>query len=239
MDAFQSNKLAMYRAVLALLNSPTAPLAGFAPLPAKLAAFAAKVTEITDLAATQAAPLSGAVQERDDALTAARDAALTIAGIVLSHADERRLPELVAQVQLKPSSFLGRKEKTVQLAQQVHDAAQSVLPDLAPYGLTEARLGELRTAIAAATASLSGPRSATAAKKAATAQLDTVFRDADRILENQIDPLLVPLAKTKPEFYSEYRATRTIVDRRGARRGSPDGEPETTTAPTPTATPGT
>jgi len=68
MGAIKSNKLAMYRAVLALLKSPAAPLGGSAALAAKLTAFTNKVVEITALANMQAQPTSGVVADRNQLL---------------------------------------------------------------------------------------------------------------------------------------------------------------------------
>jgi hypothetical protein len=218
MDAHKSNKLTMYRSSLALLKSPEAPIGGIPALPGKLTALTNKVAEITALSATQSQPTKGAVTNRDQLIEDTAHAALVIAGAVLSYADEKKLPELAAKVRIKRSDFTqGRKEAAIQLAQQVHEAATVVVGDLADYGVNGAALTDLQSRIATTTEALSRPRSTVTAKKAATGQLPVAFKEADALLENQIDPLLVPLRKTHPEFYAEYKAARIIVDRRGGR----------------------
>lgn len=217
MDATKSNKLAMYRAVLALLKSPQAPTAALTALPPKLEALGTKINQIAGLAATQALPTDGVVRNRDQVLADTRQLALEIAGAVLSYADEKQLKELAAKVQLTRSDFAGRKAVTVQLAQQVHDAAETAVPSLANYGVTAEALATLQLKIAEATATLSSPRSTIAARKAATERLPGMFKEVDTLLENQIDPLLRPLEKTNAEFFANYQAARAIIDRRGGR----------------------
>ena len=232
MDASKSNKLAMYRAVIALLETSAALLAGITKLPAKLAAFKALVAGITKLAATQAQPTVGAVGTRDEQLALLADEALAIAGGVQSYADENKLHELAAKVRLTPTHFRsGRKEDRVRLAQQVHDATSSVVTELGDYGVTDRKLANLQALITLTLEALSRPRSTAAEKKAATARLPAAFKEADALLENQIDPLLRPLERAQPEFYARYKAARIIIDRRG---GHDNGD-STPPIPTPAA----
>lgn len=223
MNAPSNNKLAMYRAVLALLESSPAPLSGIPALAAKVTLLSGYIAEILQLANTQALPTSGSIADRDKLLADTAHAVQVIAGAVLSYADENQMGELAARVRVRASDFNGRKEKQLQLATQVHDAAADVVGELADYGVTAAALAALQTQIAGASAALSRPRGTMAARKAATQQMPAVFRKADALLENQIDPLLLPLRKTHPEFYAKYKAARIIIDRRG---GHDEAEPE-------------
>ena len=72
-----------------------------------------------------------------------------------------------------------------------------------------------------------------AAKRGATSRLVVALREADEMLADGIDPLMLPLAATHPEFYATYAAAREIVDRPAthAPAGTADANPTGKAAP--------
>ncbi|MBI5382970.1 MAG: hypothetical protein HZA31_13815 [Opitutae bacterium] len=212
----QDNKLSMYRAVLALFNNNPTMVSALPALGVKVASFQRVVGKISPLATSQAQPTCGAVIDKNKALTEMADAALLIAGAALSYATENKLGELAAKVRVKPSDFsYGRQQDRVTLAQQIHDAANSVASLLVDYNIKSEDIDALQTKIGLAVSALSGPRGVATVKRAATAQLSAVFKEADAFLTDELDPLLVPFKKSQPEFYAQYQAARVIVDRPG------------------------
>ncbi|HEY0944685.1 MAG TPA: hypothetical protein VGD81_05435 [Opitutaceae bacterium] len=226
----QDNKLAMYRAVIAHLTISAEIIATRPALTAKLAKFQTMVSTIPPLAALQADQPKGVVVEKNKALAAMATAAIAVAGAVQSYADEKHMDALLGKVSITESQFRnGRQQNRITRAQQVHDAAATVVADMADYGLTAATLQDLQEKITTATTALSTPRSAAAAKKAATKQLPAAFKSADRILIKQIDPLLPQFKESEPAFYEKYQAARIIIDR-GSRSTPGVAAPETTAA---------
>lgn len=221
MNAPQNNKMDSYRASLALLATATETNAipGF---PAKHTAFGKKVDVIVELITDQAAKSAGKVAERDRLFGEMKTTVLGLAGVLRSHADEHHLSELLVTALVNPSDFTGRFEEQVRLAQKIVDAAKPVLAELAPHGITAETLTNAQTAINAARDAQPGPRGAIAARKAATEQLAVAFREVDRFVEMQLEPLLWPLKETHPQFYANYLATRQLVNRRGGRAVASD-----------------
>ena len=160
-------------------------------LKAIFAAFVTKLGVITRLRAAQALPTQGRVEERDRVFAETTAATLAVAGRVLAYAEINQLPDLALRVRLNdnPSHSL-RLGSRVSVMQQVHDAAHSVLPELAGLGGTAATLAELQTQIDAAAAVATSPRTTVAARKVATAQLAAAFTDMEAFLTGQLDPVM-------------------------------------------------
>lgn len=221
MNKIQNNKLTMFGSVEELLMATT-ETGGIAGLPAKLTALTAKLTELQTLAGTQTQPTEGQTASRDQVLETLVDTALQVAGIVGAYAHEKALPDLAALVDVQRSDFDSvRLVQRPLLAQRVHDAAAGALKVLAHPGVTADTLAAFQTQIDAARVKLKQPRMIVVAKRAATTQLATAFRDIEALLTKQIDRLLLPLAKTSPGFYAQYRAARQIVNVPGG-RSTPD-----------------
>ena len=221
MNTRQQNKLNAYDTIEAFLTG--APeTSGIVAFPAKLHTFKGKLARLKKLAALQAQRLSVATADRDAALNTVIATALTIAGIVLSYADANNLTSLANRVRVRPGDFKsGRFALRLQLAQQVCDAARTVVAQLGDHGLVEAMLDDFQTTIDAAQAALTAPRLLTGEKAAATERLKAAFRDINAALVNQIDPLLLPLAETHADFYARYQSARAVVDRPGGRPATP------------------
>lgn len=217
MTSDQNNKLAMYGSVEELLKTTT-ETSGIAGLPAKLTTLTTKLAELRTLAGTQTQPTAGQTASRDQTLANLIDTALEIAGVLGAYAHEHTLRDLSALVDVQRSDFDAvRLIQRPLLAQRVHDAAAGALPQLAGLNLTAETLVAFQAQIDAARGKLNQPRMTVVAKKAATEQLAAAFAAIDGLLAEQIDRLLLPLRKTSPAFYAQYRAARSIVNVPGVR----------------------
>lgn len=222
MNRYQNHKMDSYRASLALLVNATETQAipGFT---VKRTAFSQKVEAIVTLIAEQAKATVGKAAERNRVLGAMTTAALALAGKLRSHAAERQLSDLLATVWVTPTDFAkSRDADKIVTAQAIHDAAHAVLGDLAFFEITAASLVAVQEKIDAAKDALPLTRAAIADRKAATEQLAVAFRAADDFREQQLDPLLLPLKETNPQFHAKYQARRR-VKRPGFRSEDEDG----------------
>lgn len=218
MDAKQENRLTMYRAVATLLKASTTLTAGIKAFATAQSELQAGIDQIDALAQVQATRTEGVSASKEEELAQMAEAALAVAGGVRSYAKAKGLTELAARVRLTPSDFSRcRAIERVRLAQQVHDAAASVVENLADYDVTAAELTGLAKEIAEASASLDAPRAATGTRKSATTRLPAAFRAMDELLKERIDPLALKLKPTQPAFYANYLAARVIVDVPGGR----------------------
>jgi hypothetical protein len=218
MNAKQTNRLASYTATEALLKA-NPDIANVPELPGKVAAFSEKIAEINRLAKTQTQPVQARTTERDQMLEEMTDATLELAGYVRSAARTLKRPQLAQSVQVGAASFRrARRSHRMWFAQRVHDAAAGVLENLAPFGVTAEKLAAFQARIQVAGARVNMPRETVAEKRGATEQLQRPFADLDAFVRDELDPLVFPMRKTDPEWFSTYRAALAIVDRRGPRR---------------------
>ena len=202
----------MYAAVVTALQAFSDSL-GIAGLPAKLQLLIAKIALIYDLAVIQTKGTRGRTAQRDELSQGMIDLALDVASAVGAHAVEQQLTELAKSVEVSAATF--RRMRIVHrpiLAQQIHDAALPIIEDLAPYKITAQTLADLQARIGLVKAALDDPRSLIRSKTAATAQLVEAFREADALLEGQIDRLMFPVRKTHPELYADYQLARQVWD---------------------------
>jgi hypothetical protein len=110
-----------------------------------------------------------------------------------------------------------------------HAAATANLASLAPYGVTAAKLTDLKAKIDAYAASLSKPRDAVASGSTATKQMSDEFDAADAALNDQMDALVPQFAAANAKFVEDYNNARIIVDSGGgkAKAKTPTPKPPT------------
>ena len=97
------------------------------------------------------------------------------------------------------------------VAQGTYNRAQTNLTALAPCGATAATQTSLQTAITNFVTAIPKPRVGIAEKKQSTLQLQNYFKIADNALAN-IDIIINLIKLTQPNFYSNYKTIRKIVN---------------------------
>lgn len=227
----QTLQLNMILLVLATLRNTTRT-SGVAGLRARVTRLQAEADEINTLGEAQTRATEGVTESRDAVLDTMKDAALDLASAVTVHATDAKLPDLLRTVDVNASDFDAmRLAHRPWLATRLVDAAESVLPLLAP-AVTAETIADARTKVRAAEAALTAPREAIQSKTSATRRLTTVFKEANETLA-QIDRLLFPLRKTEPDFYAGYVSARRILDRptSGSAEESPSAAAQPTAAP--------
>lgn len=225
MNARQSNKLAAYSAVEALLKA-TPGIASVPDLSDKLTDLSTMVNEINRLATTQTKPIRASMVERDQILNTMADAAVEIAGLITTLARDARRPQLAEAVEVGRSHFRrGRRSHRLWFAQRVLDTARTVGPELARYGITDEKIDAFASQLEAARAAVNLPRHTAVNKKTATRRLADLFAEVDTLLVDKIDRLVFRLRKEDPTFDASYGEARSVIDRPGGRGRSAGTEP--------------
>lgn len=192
------------------------------------------LSQLDPLPAVQRTPTTGKTVDRQRAFAAAAETTVQIARIAYSYAKAQRNGDLMAKVRLHPSDFPRlRLANRIALMKQVHTAATTVLPQLAPYGVTAATLAAHKTKIDAAEALLTQFRATILARAVVTEQIADILRRAEDVLAHDIDPLVDTLRTTHPEDWAKYRAARAIIKLPGASKAAASEPATTTSNPTP------
>ena len=132
--------------------------------------------------------------------------------------------QLAAQVKFSPSTLArGRENDFVHLCQSLLTLGKGHAAALAAKGNVKAsELTALGEAIMEFGAVQSKPRHGRATQAAATKELEELFDDLDKTLNQQLDPLIEKFRTTNAAFYNEYQTARSIVDSAASHEGKPE-----------------
>lgn len=156
---------------------------------------------------------SGVTVEKVAALKALGDAAFEIASAVHACAVAGGNTELAAKLNYGRAELTRDADKTIlNRAEEIHEAATTVLASLADYGVTQAKLNAFSKKIEAFRRAHPAPRQRVNSSSAATVQLSQLFPQLTELLRNRVDRLLVQFRESAPEFYNEYQSARTVVN---------------------------
>lgn len=223
MDDRQEDKLSMYQVVATFLadNQPT-----WTTIPVFGAARTALLTEITtiqSLGQAQQHPSTGVTLDKRELRSAMADAAMPVVGAAKALAAVTGNHDLAAQVRYTRSDFAyGRDLIAADKADIVHAVATQHAAALVSYGIAQAQLDGLRSAIDDFREISARPRTVIATRTADSAQLESAFTRADQILSQQLDNLIELFRVSQPAFYLGYQSARRIVSTGGRTSDEPD-----------------
>lgn len=180
--------------------------------------FGTRVTNIQNLAQSQAVDSTGLTADKDQLRKTMALATVEVALATNAYAKKVKNNDLTTKTNVSVSTYMeGRDTLAATNALNIHAAATATLANLAPYGVTAAKLTALKAKIDAYSASLSKPRDAVGSGSTATKQLAAEFDAADAALNDQMDALIPQFAAANPKFVEDYNNARIIVDSGGAK----------------------
>jgi hypothetical protein len=235
MDTKQTNRVTMFKTVIAYLDDNSAVWNTMAPLETAVTNFKARVAAIDTTAQQQEAP-RGATVDKAEARDALEDVLFLACEALgaLAHANGDNDLLALADVTRTSLDHLDTEELSNR-ATSVLAEANARKTELVPLQVTQANLDELGQALEDYNAAKAGPRTVTAARAAHTESLPALIREASGILRNQIDRMVSLFNRSNPNFVSGYKTARVIVDR-PATHGRP-GHPIPAPTPAPTPSP--
>lgn len=184
------------------------------------------------------APLSGAVltgitaDKRVSKLSLSKTCAF-LAGLGFAYAAKSKNNTLKAAFDFSENQLKRIKDGEIAArCQAIHDLLLENRGALEIYGVTTDKLQELQAAINSYAASAPKPRTAVTNRSTIKANIKAQFARADEILEEQMDKLIENFAESAPDFVTEYKKARIIVDEKSKpKEGEPDGENPITSPP--------
>ena len=146
-------------------------------------------------------------------LQALANAGFEIISAVQSCAATTGNAELAGKANFQRGKLTRGADKTIlNRSEQIHEIATAVLPLLADYGVTQAKLNAFSKKIEAFRKAHPAPRQRVNSSSSATKQLSELFAELNVLLRNRADRLLVQFRESGPEFYNEYQSARTVVN---------------------------
>jgi hypothetical protein len=221
MNIIQQNKLNMYTAVRAVLNSHETTWESLAAFVNGVEDFDEFIGKLQSLAQTQTSR-SGVAADKAYTLHVLGDATYEVGAATRACAITGGNKELVGRVDISRSAVTsGRDPEIVARCQNIHAAASQYLDSLPDYGVNAGKLNALKKKIDAFQAAQPKPRQGRATTSAATKMLAVLFAQTDELLKKRLDGLAVQFKETQPDFYNAYRTARRIVNNPGGRVSKP------------------
>lgn len=192
-------------------------------LAAALDEFKAKIALIHAAAPTSANVITGFATDKTAQKKSVSQMAAVIAGQIYAYASKNKNPVLKEAVDFSASDIYRTKDgELAARCQTIHDLGVTNIAALADFGVTNAALTELQTAIQAYVDSAPKPRSAIADRSTVKRNIENLFFEAEDILIEQMDKLVESMSKTQPDFVNTYKSARVIIDPK-PKKQKPDG----------------
>jgi carboxypeptidase family protein len=207
------SKLNMYDAVIAYCNNNAIVTATVAAFQTALTDFSAKVADIRDTVQMAEDVIIGVAMDKTQAQKDLAAQASTIAAAVFAFAASSNNNALKEKVNYTSSDFLRLKDGLLgPVCLNIHDAAQANLASLASYNITAAMLTAFSADISDYMDAVPSPRNAVTQRAANFQALEALFKEADSVLKTQMDKTALLFVSANPEFYTNYRNNRIILD---------------------------
>jgi len=104
----------------------------------------------------------------------------------------------------------SREAELLLYIERLHEAAESILENIAPYGVTESVIAELIAARTAFYDIMTTPAAITSSRKDATKAISYLLHQAMAILDDTMDRIIVVLRPSQPQFVNVYFNDRKI-----------------------------
>lgn len=171
-----------------------------------------KLDEINDIELIQATNITGNAAEKNTLKQTMAEKAIVVCGPLKVFARNTNNAVLLAEVDFQLSDLTQTKDSTAEdNCRIIHNRASANVAGLAPYGITPAIIGAVKTAADDFHASIGKPQAAKGVVTAATQDLETAFIGLDGILTN-LDDLMNFFRFSQPTFFEGYHTARKRID---------------------------
>jgi hypothetical protein len=213
MHSKQEARLNMYHAVIAHCNANPAIVATVVAFQTTLTSFKAKVSSIQTTAQQEAQVISGVATDKKVLRASLCQQGADIAAVVYAYAASIGNNTLKESMAFSRSDLRNmRDDQLAPTSLNIHDTANANLVSLAFYGITAPMLASFNSLIEDYSDAVPTPRNAAVLRKTYSAELKTLFIEADSLLTEQMDKTAVQFKAANLQFYDAYKNNRIIID---------------------------
>ena len=146
-----------------------------------------------------------------------------LGGIASSYAEANELKEVKQKVKLYTQGLAKKREMEIEpKASSFLSMLRELQPKLVDYALTEEMIVEAETIRSEFAALVGAPRTLIVQNSSANNQMDALIAETLRLLNNQLDKLMLRFKSSSPEFYNAYLQARIVVEPATQSRTKPD-----------------
>ena len=211
MNARQTAKLAMYRAVQLFCNNNLSVVNSNLAFKTAFALFILKIAGLQSSQTVVSKQTKGIAKDKKALKKTLAQIATEIAGYVFAYATDINNQTLQKQVDYSQTDIVKIKaELIVPACKNIYQAASDNLAALADYGVTAALLANFQTAMDDFSGESPKPKVAKSTKQTENVNIAQTIRDVDNILNKKMDKLVVIFKAAHPDFVTTYFETRLI-----------------------------
>ncbi len=213
MNNRQEAKLNMYRATQSVCSENAPVFSGNAAFTTAFEEFETVIENIISTEQQNAAVITGIAADKNVSKEGLSEKAAEIASVISAYASTVGNNTLKDEVDFSYSRLVKMRDDMIApVCQNIHDAGTANLAALADYGITAQMLADLQELINRYSADTPKPRTAISNRKTTTANLAALFDQADQILKERMDKIVVVFRAANPDFVETYENARRIVD---------------------------
>nr|WP_319512540.1 hypothetical protein [uncultured Draconibacterium sp.] len=223
MNLNQINKIRMFAASSMVLSNHSTLFASSEVLNQKLQTFGGILTQLEGYRQVQEQNTSGLTLSKENLRGDVENLSLRVSVALIAYATATGDANLKRMAKYTPSKLAKVSDVVLcDIAENMITMATPIVAALEIYFVTQAELDTLHQKTLDFKAAIPQNRVATSSRKASTATIDQLIRDANNILKNEIDPLVQPFQFINPDFYQQYKNARIIIDYTGRGPGASD-----------------
>lgn len=213
MNAKQEAKFTMYRTIEKHCEDNPAITGTVPAFQTTFNEFKTKIAEIGGITQFSGLATTGITTDKTSRKKTLARMAADIAGIIYAYASATKNDALKAEVNYNFTKLLGtRDDQLAPRCQNIHAKAAENLADLKDYGIAQAKLDQLQTAIDDYKSATPKPRTAVSQRKTLNTNLRRLLKEADEILKERMDKLVANFKTDHPDFVAQYESNRIIID---------------------------
>jgi GTPase SAR1 family protein len=223
MNDRQENKFTMYKAVTDLLDANTAKTASMTAFATALNGFKDIIENISGKNILKGSAASGKTTLKNQLQNNLIESTVPIAAALFALGSATNDPRIQALGNVKKSDLQNlRDTELTDKVTLIKNTADAYAAGLVAYGITAADIAALETKSTAYNTALGGKESGFSTQYAAGGVMSDLFKQADAILEEQLDKMMEKFNPSDQQFYLEYKSAREIKDL-GHRFEKPEG----------------
>jgi hypothetical protein len=151
--------------------------------------------------------------------------AVTVAGLMSVYAFRTKNNDLLVKTNINKNALYHLPDaEAIFTVRDLAAEMQRYAGELETYGVDASLRNELEEAITGFQASLAQPRDVIVEKKQYTGNLAKAFAEADSILYDSLDKLIVRFKTSAPAFYTDYQNARNLIVQGARKKGGKDGD---------------
>jgi len=215
MDALQESKLTMYRSVHTLCSNNPNAVNAVPAMKQAFSEFSITLDNINTATGSLRQVTTGIALEKEEKRGIMSQNAFTAANVLFAFASATGNTDLKKQATVSPRSFDRLRDEDVDdECLRIYKLAAANMAELPAYGYSTDLLDDFRGSIDNYTAMIEKPKAAKANLSGERKLLDPLFAEADMLLKERMDKIMVIYERTNPAFAEKYYANRVVNDPR-------------------------